>query len=336
MRKAAWRHSYRRTWRRGPVFGTVAAIAPCSRIVPFDRDTEKSPRRGFLPCISVEYPYPDWPRHLPSSLPRAWVIDVRYLCKHDLLSPLRNLPGCVGVCARWSPQMDARTAQLLVDYGQIRYLDISECVQVDRDLLERLTSLPLAGLNLALCPLRDQDLEPLRRLVSLRRLDLFDIGPSGERIVDICASLPNLTGLSLANCWLTENDLGRIVTLPRLRALRLGHMPLTDRSLEVISRCRTLQLLDLRYTCITDEGLEFLSRTMKQLRVLVLSGCACVTERGIEHLGSLEQLRLLDISETGAPAKRSEDFLRIENKVTKGRRKVTIQTSPIDRNTLWV
>jgi hypothetical protein len=132
------------------------------------------------------------------------------------------------------------------------------------------------GLDTHCCAMKDQELQELAHLVSLRSLNLGG-------------------GLLLSDRGLKE-----VARLENLQALYLFYTPVTDAGLRELPGLKDLQALDLFSTQVTDAGLRHLTE-LRKLQALNL-GRTRVTDAGLRELARLKSLRWLDLSGTEVTA----------------------------------
>jgi len=153
----------------------------------------------------------------------------------------------------------------------------------------------LTGINLRATWVTDTELDRLRALPHLARLDL-----SLTRITDQgmqrLKSLPGVTELNLFYCELvTDEGVAAIRGWKKLARLNLRGTKITDNTLAMLSSSMTaLKSLDIGYAEVTDAGLQNLS-ALRALEELALGGNK-LNEVGLQVLISLPNLKKLDLS----------------------------------------
>lgn len=128
--------------------------------------------------------------------------------------------------------------------------------EFEPDLLHHLRRLPIRRLDLALTPVTDEDLQPLRGL------ELVDLDLTGTRITGASASLLAsfpLETLRLASTGVDDAAVEEIRDLS-LKRLDLSATRITDAAASAIGSMRSLEFLDLSRTSIGDETLEQIAR----------------------------------------------------------------------------
>jgi internalin A len=107
----------------------------------------------------------------------------------------------------------------------------------------------------------------------------------------------NITEVSLARTWATDNDLDRVVEVKGLKKLDLSFTYISDRGIERLQQLKQLEDLTLDTTeFITDAAMSYL-RSMKSLKRLVLHGTD-ITDVGMPYIAEMTNLRVLDVSHT--------------------------------------
>lgn len=194
--------------------------------------------------------------------------------------------------------------------------------------LSKLVDLPaLEHLNIDSCPvgdwaiahLADNNVIPNLKSMDLADTDVTDLG-AGH-----LAKFRNLTRLSLFYCNITNRGLRHISEMSQLEVLNLDSREISDSGLSYLRNLQRLRCLDLFSGRITDSGCAHLAH-MKSLQSLELCGggvgdlgCSFIsglhnlttlnlsqneriTNRGAQALGSLKNLKALNLSNTGVDA----------------------------------
>ena len=105
------------------------------------------------------------------------------------------------------------------------------------------------------------------------------------------SGLPNLVDLDLSNTEPGDEGLAKVADLKQLKILRLRRCGMTDAGLEHLVALENLEQLHLLYNSsnITDAGMEPVGK-LPNLRLLDLRGCTLIGDAGLEHLKSLKNL----------------------------------------------
>ncbi|MBI3209113.1 MAG: hypothetical protein HYZ37_09475 [Candidatus Solibacter usitatus] len=140
----------------------------------------------------------------------------------------------------------------------------------------------------------DSDLERLRDLRKLRRLDL-----SLTRITDVALEhlkdLPSLTELDLTYAEsVGDGGVARLRSAKKLERIYLEGTKVSDSGAVSLAAILTLRVINLRCAQITDAALERLE-PLTQLEELVVGGNR-ITGHGLVYLQALPSLKLLDLS----------------------------------------
>lgn len=126
--------------------------------------------------------------------------------------------------------------------------------------------------------------------------------PDRRRLVDadmsVLRKLPGLRGLIIMLTNVTDEGLRQITNCQDLRVLMFwNNKKITDESMKVIRQLRNLHSLEADGQLCSDAGLAAI-QDMRQLRELTLidyRGNPGITDKGLEHIGNLENLELLSI-----------------------------------------
>lgn len=145
---------------------------------------------------------------------------------------------------------------------------------------------------------------------SQSQLDRFDITGLRSRIggnwptdetLQAIAAQESLESLDLSGCSFSQNQYQWLADLRALRVLSLRDSFITDVGFVHLERLLDLQELDLGGTRITDKSLPAIG-SMTRLRKLDLDGFGSklgISARGLEHLASLKELRVLSLEVEG-------------------------------------
>ena len=151
----------------------------------------------------------------------------------------------------------------------------------------------LRVLNLADClHVTDGGLKVLHPLRTLQTLDLTRCPQVTGKGLKHLLPLP-LRELQLGGTAVTGRDLDRLSEMKELRVLGLHGSPgIADTALQWIAGIETLEVLDLSATQIGGPGLPQL-HDLPRLHTLDLSDCQRLSDFGLTHLESLDQVRHL-------------------------------------------
>jgi|GEM_PF-3787221 len=136
-------------------------------------------------------------------------------------------------------------------------------------------------------------------LHSVESLEVIDSAYDAEELKQI-GRLSDLRELCLIGCDLTSEDMEHLKELRKLTYLDVLLNRIGDDGLQYVRNMKQLKHLDVQYQeigCgITDEGLKHLG-SLEQLEYLGLSGNA-ITDAGIEAIGRLRNLKQLVLLST--------------------------------------
>jgi len=114
-------------------------------------------------------------------------------------------------------------------------------------------------------------------LKDLRKLTLRKTRISGRGLELLARGLPNLEELDLANCQLTDGELGVFPMFKSLKSVILsGNFAMTDMGLRNLQPCKTLEGLDVSRTNITDKAINE-SNLPDKLKFLNVKNCPHIT-----------------------------------------------------------
>jgi hypothetical protein len=163
-----------------------------------------------------------------------------------------------------------------------------------RAALESLGPNDLYGLQFfSLSPvyIGDELIEPITRLMGLRKLGLSSVGVSPKGLA-LLAQLPYIEDLTTPK-GLSDDGMAEIVKMQFLKRLDVALDQLTDAGLRSLGKLVNLEELDLYGNpMMTDNGLKALTN-LRSLRYLRLGKECPFTNRGIAHLASLPSLKVL-------------------------------------------
>jgi hypothetical protein len=143
--------------------------------------------------------------------------------------------------------------------------------------------------------LTDQDLEVLRGLKTLQKLELAGSSVSSQGLACL-QGLSNLYTLHLADTKVGDEGLAYLAGLSNLGVLSLDNTAITDAGVSQFARMPQLERLLLSGTGVTDAGLSQLGK-LTNLRELSLVGTK-ITDAGLVHLKGLTKMELLRLYNT--------------------------------------
>lgn len=185
----------------------------------------------------------------------------------------------------------------------------------------------ITGLNFRSTWIQDLDLKPIAAMPSLRTLDLShtrvtDIGfqqlksvanvedvnlyyaeQIGDGALVVMKSWKKLKRLNLRGTKVTDLGVSQLVAHPSLESIDVGYSLFTDNGFEPMTSIPNLKEIYVGGNKLTDVGVNML-RLIPALSVVDLSGAqrtdsglwaATITDRGLETLGQLKNLRVLNL-----------------------------------------
>ena len=155
--------------------------------------------------------------------------------------------------------------------------------------LEELAVVTIDASNLSETNLAWIATRPKLKFLGLDRLKGPDLAP-------LAPILPRLTGLSLTQSTLTDQNLHPVAFAPNLVSLDLSGAPLTDAGLSFLVGLTGLRTLTLCDVPLSDLGLSQL-RPLIHLERLNLDGTA-ITDAGLASLASMPRLQRLGLAKT--------------------------------------
>lgn len=181
----------------------------------------------------------------------------------------------------------------LINLKSLRHLAIEGSILSNKFFsdLEKLTQ--ITSLSLFDCEnCNDQTVKSFTHLNDLELLDLYR--PSiTEEGVKIIASLKNLKTLRLTYSDITDRGFSHLKALKNLEELALVGNEITSEGIKNIKHFKNLKKLSFEGN-ITNEHLKQIS-LLTQLEELSLSGFPEFRDRGLSYLGSLKNLKRLEL-----------------------------------------
>jgi hypothetical protein len=154
---------------------------------------------------------------------------------------------------------------------------------------------PVYKVDLYGARIRDEDLDLVSRLTTLRKLNL-QLTPISDAGLARLSRLRCLETLHLSNTRISDDGLRHLADLQQLRCLGLSQVHIRGPGLRWIGSLTNLRKLSFISAPIEDDGLVWLSG-LRHLETLSLSSTR-VTDAGLPHLYSLRRLQALDLGST--------------------------------------
>jgi len=187
----------------------------------------------------------------------------------------------------------------------------------DGELLE-LARLPkLARLDLSRTRISDKGLAYLRTAPSLRDVNLAYAERIGDPAHAVVKEWKKLEKLSLRGTVVADETAAAAASLPLLETLDLGDSIVGDVGVEALAAAPKLKQLSLGNVRMSDVGYQSL-RQLTRLAVLDLSGGRhrgnnTLSERSVQAVASLRQLRVLKLGHLKFPARSFAQFAGMVN-----------------------
>jgi Leucine Rich repeat len=191
--------------------------------------------------------------------------------------------------------------------GEITEVNLRASWVTDGDLLE-LARLPqLQRLDLSQTRITDQGLAYLKTAAGLREVNLAYAEKIGDPAHAVIKHWKNLRKLSLRGTVIADETAASAASLPELEVLDIADTIVGDVGVEALNTARKLKELSIGNIRMSEVGFQSL-RQFTTLSHLDLSGRrhqspANISQRGIEAIVSLRQLRVLKLGHTKFPAK---------------------------------
>ncbi len=201
--------------------------------------------------------------------------------------------------------------------GQITAVNLRASWVTDGDLLE-LARLPqLQRLDLSRTRITDQGLSYLKKVSTLREVNLSYAEKIGDPAHAIVKEWKQLTRLNLRGTVIADETAAAAATLPNLEALDIADTIVGDPGMEALSLAPKLKELSMGSIRMGELGYQSL-RQFTGLRLLDLSGnrplsAPRISVRGLEAIASLKQLRVLKLGHLRFPAKNFPVLKALEN-----------------------
>jgi internalin A len=173
----------------------------------------------------------------------------------------------------------------------------------DSDLQMVAAARDLVRLDLSHTRISDLGFQHLKDLPGVTDLNLYYAEQVGDGALAVARNWRKLRRLNLRGTKVTDTGMVHIAEHPSIEAIDVGFSLFTDGGFEPLTTIPNLKELAVGGNKITDVGLNSL-RLMPKLTVLDLGGAqrtdsgmwaASVTERGLEAIGTLVNLRELNL-----------------------------------------
>ena len=191
--------------------------------------------------------------------------------------------------------------------GQITGLHLRASWVTDGDLLE-IAKLPqLRRLDLSQTRITDQGMAYLKSATGLRDVNLAYAEKIGDPAHAVIKHWKSLQRLNLRGTLISDETAASAAALPDLEFLDIADSIVGDFGVDALTAARKLKELSMGNTRISEAGFQSL-RQFTTLSHLDLSGKrhgspSKISQRGIEAIASLRQLRSLRLGHTSFPDK---------------------------------
>ena len=208
-----------------------------------------------------------------------------------------------------------RDAHLQVAFGggvgkalpALTAVDLSGCARItDRGLCALLRGVPgrLTSLKVGKArKITDVSLGAMMDTLPLddvRVLDLSGLSRVSDAVLaPLLGAMSSLIELDVSGCARVGDAamLGCIERNVQLTRLGMSNTQITDETIRAVASClSSLTELSLGLSAVSDSGLKSLARSLYWLRVLDLSRCNNITDKGVESLDALPHLTWLSLS----------------------------------------
>ena len=223
---------------------------------------------------------------------------LEYLANHLTKLQVLNLSYCSNLTDKGFASLHNLKELLTLDITGRTVYGSPGCSITDQRLAHLAVHLTkLQFLNLSYCmKLTDTGFASLQNLEDLRSLDLTGCAITDEGLAYLATHLTKLQVLNLSDCKkLTDKGFALLQNLKELQSLDLTGCAISNKGLEALQNIK-IQFLNLtQCTKITGSGLAPLA-TLPQLQELKLCYFGLVNDETCAALGTLKELRLLDLS----------------------------------------
>lgn len=135
---------------------------------------------------------------------------------------------------------------------------------------------------------------------SLRKLEIIGT-PNGGSLptfnLETVVQVPTLTELRLKRVQLGEQQWASLKQMTNLRILGLDECESREVGMRDLKHLKSLRELSLAWVKIKDQDLQVIGQ-LTELESLNLTKCSMITDKGLQHLRSLKNLRKLDVRAT--------------------------------------
>lgn len=191
--------------------------------------------------------------------------------------------------------------------GEVSAVNVRASWISDGDLLELARMPQLQRLDLSYTRISDQGLAYLKTAPKLVEVNLAYAEKIGDPAHAVIKNWKNLRKLNLRGTVIADETAASAASLPQLEVLDIADTIVGDVGIEALAAAQKLKELSMGNIRMSEVGFQSL-RQLTTLSHLDLSGRrhqgpSNISERGIQAIASLRQLRVLKLGHTKFPAK---------------------------------
>jgi Leucine-rich repeat (LRR) protein len=226
---------------------------------------------------------------------------------NDDLKPLASLPKVRKIQIN-STKMTGEGLKQFAGLKNLSELEVSQNPINDAGLKEiaTLTNLRYLGMNGA--KVSDPTFRELKALGKLEELHACGMMVGDSAAFNIAENLKHLKKLYMNNTQVGDVGVAEIAKMPEINTLSLYGTRVTDAGLAALPNLKTLEVLELSFG-FTDNSAKIIAGCTN-LRTLRLFNNRELTDKGLQELGRLPNLRELEIRGGQISAQAKADFIK--------------------------
>lgn len=187
--------------------------------------------------------------------------------------------------------------------GEIVSLSLRSSWIDDADLKPIAAMAALRSLDLSHTRITDIGFQQLKNVASVEDVNLYYAEQIGDGALVVMKNWKKLKRLNLRGTKVTDLGVAQLVAHPSLEAIDVGYSLFTDNGFEPMTAIPNLKEIAVGGNKLTDVGVNML-RLLPALTAVDLSGAqrtdsglwsATITDRGLDTLGQLKNLRKLNL-----------------------------------------